>query len=46
MEKTLELIGSLSEASIAVLALLVALGVIGLAAYCVRVIDRRGSKDG
>ena len=46
METNLEFLGNLSEASIATLALLVALGVIVLAGYCLRLMDKKGDKDG
>lgn len=46
MENTLQFLGNLSEASTATLALLVALGVIALAGYCLRLMDKRGGRDG
>lgn len=46
MEKALQILGSLTEASTVTLALLVALGVIGLAGYCLRLVDKLGGKGG
>jgi len=46
MENALEFLGHLSEASTATLALLVALGGIVLAGYCLRLMDKKGDKDG